>query len=157
MPYLRSSYYRGVQVLSSAVSGPPSEELTVFLPSHPTDEGIAAVAPSLTQYYVDESPSNVTVYDEEPLSNNTEGSLYVSWTDRTGGLRHHRVYYRERFSASSLSWWLAAQYEPSRTTGVIQSLLQSAGYDVGVRSVDTADNFLSQITYVIHTLSFDPS
>lgn len=150
MPFLRAPYWRRQWVSSGYIPYNPSLVSTGLS----TQDDLRLTQGSVTQYYQDESPSNVTVYDEVPLSLTTDGTLYVSWTDNTGGLRHHRLSFRERFSSSSQSWYVAAQYDPSRTTGEINGLTQAQGYDVGVQSIDTADNFLSQRTYVIHTLSF---
>lgn len=151
MPFLRAPYWRRTWVDSSYIPYSPSE-FSAGITGVWTGDAVGALA----AFYDDESPSNVTVYAEDPLTDTTDGSLYISWQDNTGGLRHHRIVYREKFSASSQSWWLAAQYSPSRNTGEISGLVQAAGYDVGVESIDTADNFLSQRTYVVHTLSYIP-
>lgn len=152
MSFLRAPYWRKTWISASYIEYSPSEFSTGLV-------GLEQMRPSqgaLTPYYDDETPSDMTVYAEDPLTDTTDGALYVTWQDNTGGLRHHRIVYREHFSASSQSWWLAAQYSPSRITGEITGLTQAAGYDVGVESIDTADNFLSQRTYVTHTLSYTP-
>ena len=151
MPFLRAPYWRRTWIDASYIEYSPSEFSTGL-----TGIQTGTALGSMQAYYDDETPSDVTVYAEDPLTDTTDGALYVSWTDNTGGLRHHQLAYREHFSPSSQSWLIAAQYSPSRNTGVIENLTQSAGYDVGVYSIDTADNFLSQRTYVQHTLSYTP-
>lgn len=146
MPFLRAPYWRRTWVDSSYIPYAPSE-FSAGITGVWTGDGVG----SLAAFYDDESPSDVTVYAEDSIGDPyDDGNLYTSWTDNTGGLRQHRLMYR---LSSNTSWKTAAQYEPSRTTGVVGNLIQTGSYDVAVQSIDTADNFLSQITHVTHILS----
>ena len=144
MPFLRAPYWRRTWIDASYVPYTPSEYST-GLTGVETSVGQGSMVP----YYDDETPSNVSIYAVDQIGTPyDDGNLYLSWQDNTGGLRHHRLLFRP---TSNVSWQVAAQYNPSRTTGVIGNFIQFGSYDAAVQSVDTADNFLSQVTYVTYT------
>ena len=150
MPFLRAPYWRRTWIDASYIPYTPSEYST-GLTGIETSVGQGFMVP----YYDDETPSELTIYAVDQVVGGPydDGNLYLSWQDNTGGLRSHRLLFRPTNVGgfSSVSWQVSAQYAPSRTTGVIGNFIQVGSYDAAVQSIDTADNFLSQVTYVNYT------
>lgn len=140
MPLLRAPYYRRTQNRVDTITIPgeyetASPELIVPPP-------LAEVGTFVT-YYEDKTPSDLSLAMEQAVTEIVDGIVGIYWTDRTAN-----QYYTRVLRKSGNSWFVAGQVGPGTSKFSISGFtIGLTLVDIGVQSLNTTENFTSQITY----------
>jgi hypothetical protein len=123
---------------------------TITLPSEYEIVPVTTVVPpplaevgTPVTYYEDKTPSALTLDMEQPVTEIVDGIVGIYWTDRTAN-----QYYTRVLRKSGNSWFVAGQVGPGTSKFSISGFtVPFLTIDIGVQSLNTPENFTSQITY----------
>ena len=140
MPLLRAPYYRRTQNRVDTITLPGEYKAAPITTAVPPP--IAEVG-TFVAYYEDKTPSDLSLDMEQAVTEIVDGIVGVYWTDRTSDQYHTRV-----LRKSGTSWFVAGQVGPGTSKFSISGFtVPFLVIDIGVQSLNTAENFTSQITY----------
>jgi len=141
--YLRAPYYRRTQNRTDTITVPGEFESASVIEIVPPP--LAEVG-TLVTYYNDKTPSNLTLNQDREINYSTaseDGIVGVRWTDRTAD-----QYYTRILRKSGNTWFVQGQVAPGVSNYSISgfTVVFTSVY-IGVQSLSTAENFISQYTY----------